>query len=192
MIYKVLPDVEIKWHDVWVGAVLTAILFLIGQWGLGLYLGRQSTDSTTSAAGALPMLLLWVYYTAQILFFGAEFTQVYANKYGSHIQPSPHAVAVTEEARAQQGMPRREDLERAAGKPDGRAQSPGRNSSGGAPALTTAVSADGLPAAGAQGSGKNGTAQHNAQHNIEDAAAVMTGVGLYLILSRIFKRDKGE
>jgi membrane protein len=113
-IYKVLPDVEIAWSDVWVGAATTALLFTVGKLLIGLYLGHASVGSTYGAAGSLLVLLIWVYYSSQILFFGAEFTQVYARRYGSRIVPSEHAVALTEEARAQQGMPRPEAIENAA------------------------------------------------------------------------------
>ncbi|MDQ3813124.1 MAG: YihY/virulence factor BrkB family protein [Armatimonadota bacterium] len=123
VIYKRLPDVEIKWRDVWMGGVVTAILFTLGKFLLGLYLGRSSVASPYGAAGSFAVLLLWINYAAQIILFGAEFTQVYANKYGSHIVPSPNAVPVTEEARAQQGMPRPEQVGAAAhggttGQPD--------------------------------------------------------------------------
>jgi membrane protein len=85
-IYKVLPDVEIHWRDVWIGAVITSLLFTIGKVLIGLYLGHSSTASTYGAAGSLVVILLWIYYSAQILFFGAEMTQVYANQYGTHIE----------------------------------------------------------------------------------------------------------
>jgi membrane protein len=104
-IYKYLPDVEISWHDVWIGGAFTALLFVIGRLLLGLYLGNSSTTSVYGAAGSLVVILLWVYYTAQILFFGAEFTQVYANRYGSHIVPDEDAMPLTEEARANMGIP---------------------------------------------------------------------------------------
>jgi membrane protein len=110
MIYKVLPDAKIAWNDVWIGAAATALLFTIGKFLIGLYLGRSSTASTYGAAGSLVIILLWVYYSAQILFLGAEFTQVYAKTYGSQIRPAENAVAVTEEARAQQGIPRTEKV----------------------------------------------------------------------------------
>ncbi len=103
-IYKELPDAEIGWRDVWVGAAMTSFLFGVGKYALGLYLGKSSVGSAYGAAGSLAVLLLWIYYASQILFFGAEFTQVYAKKYGSNILPSDHAEAVTAEARAQQGM----------------------------------------------------------------------------------------
>ena len=78
MIFKFLPDVEIQWRDVWIGAVMTAILFGIGKWLLGFYLGSGAAGSAYGAASSLITLLLWVYYSSQILLFGAEFTQVYA------------------------------------------------------------------------------------------------------------------
>lgn len=96
MIYKVLPDVEIAWRDVWIGAAVTALLFTIGKFLIGLYLAHSSVASTYGAAGSLVVLLLWIYYSSQILFLGAEFTQVYATRYGSQIRPSEHAVPVKE------------------------------------------------------------------------------------------------
>ncbi len=88
MIFKVLPDVHIKWKHVWVGALVTAALFVLGKYLIGLYLGTSTLSSTYGAAGSLVVFLLWVYYSAQILFLGAEFTQVYANKYGDGILPT--------------------------------------------------------------------------------------------------------
>jgi membrane protein len=87
LIYKFLPDAEIAWRDVWLGAFVTAILFSLGKLLIGLYLGNSAIASTFGAAGSLALLLIWIYYSAQILFFGAEFTQVYANQYGSKIVP---------------------------------------------------------------------------------------------------------
>lgn len=95
MIFKVLPDVKIVWRDVWIGALLTALLFNLGKYLLGMYLGRSSVTSAYGAAGSLVIVLLWVYYSAQILFFGAKFTQIYSNRYGSHLDPAPGAEAVT-------------------------------------------------------------------------------------------------
>jgi membrane protein len=112
-IYKILPDATIEWSDVWVGAVVTALLFAIGKLLIGLYLGYAGVGSTFGAAGSLLVFLVWVYYSAQILFFGAEFTQVYARRYGSRIRPSEDAVAVTEEARGNEGVPRKEALQQA-------------------------------------------------------------------------------
>lgn len=104
LIYKFLPDVKITWKDVWIGSVITALLFAIGKFALGLYIGNGSVGSTYGAAGSVIVLLVWVYYSAQILFFGAEFTQVYAKKYGSRIVADKHAVPLTEEAKARQGI----------------------------------------------------------------------------------------
>jgi membrane protein len=87
LMFKFLPDARIAWRDVWIGAFLTSVLFAIGKLALGFYLGASSVGSSFGAAGSLIVLLLWVYYSAQILFFGAEFTQVYANRCGSRVRP---------------------------------------------------------------------------------------------------------
>jgi len=94
MIFKFLPDVKIQWRDVWIGAVMTAILFGVGKWLLGLYLGSGAAGSAYGAASSLITLLLWVYYSSQILLFGAEFTQVYAARAGRAFKPSEYAVRV--------------------------------------------------------------------------------------------------
>jgi membrane protein len=94
MIFKFLPDVEIQWRDVWLGAAMTAILFGIGKWLLGFYLGSGAAGSAYGAASSLITLLLWVYYSSQILLFGAEFTQVYATRAGRELKPSEYAVRV--------------------------------------------------------------------------------------------------
>ncbi|HEY4575677.1 MAG TPA: YihY/virulence factor BrkB family protein [Thermoanaerobaculia bacterium] len=96
LMFKFLPDVEIAWRDVWIGAVMTALLFTLGKFLIGLYLGKSSVASTYGAAGSLVIVLLWIYYSSQILFLGAELTQVYATHYGSQIKPSKHAVPVVE------------------------------------------------------------------------------------------------
>jgi membrane protein len=106
MIFKFLPDVKIPWSKVWVGAIGTALLFTLGKFLLGLYLGKQSTSSAYGAAGSVIVILMWVYYASVILFFGAEFTQVYARQTGAKIVPSKHAVPVREEERAEQGIPK--------------------------------------------------------------------------------------
>ena len=95
IIFKYLPDAEIHWRDVWIGAAITAILFAIGKWALGLYLGSGSAASAYGAASSLITLLLWVYYSAQILLFGAEFTQVYASEAGRGVKPDKYAVRTT-------------------------------------------------------------------------------------------------
>ncbi len=114
MMFKFLPDAKITWGDVLIGGAITSLLFSIGRFLLGAYLGNGSFGSTYGAAGSLVVILAWVYYAAQILFFGAEFTQVYAKKYGSQIVPDEHAMPVTEEARAQEGIPHAQDIESAA------------------------------------------------------------------------------
>ena len=91
LIYKYLPDVKIRWKDVWVGAIITALLFILGKYLIGLYLGKSSLGSTYGAAGSLIVFLAWVFYSAQVLLFGAELTQVYTRRYGSKIRPDRHA-----------------------------------------------------------------------------------------------------
>jgi membrane protein len=105
-IFKVIPDVKIRWRDVWLGALVTTILFVIARLLMGLYLGSNATASAYGAAGSLVLLLLWIYTSAQILFLGAEFTQVYARASGAPIAPDESAVALTAETRIQQGIPR--------------------------------------------------------------------------------------
>jgi membrane protein len=92
LIFKIVPDVKIEWRNVWIGAAMTALLFTLGKFLLGLYLGKASFASMYGAAGSLVVLVVWVYYSAQILFLGAEFTQVYAKHNGSNIRPSANAV----------------------------------------------------------------------------------------------------
>ena len=94
MIFKFLPDVNIQWRDVWIGAIITAIFFGIGKWLLGFYLGSGTAGSAYGAASSLITLLLWVYYSSQILLFGAEFTQVYAHRAGRAFEPSEYAVRI--------------------------------------------------------------------------------------------------
>jgi membrane protein len=83
MIFKVLPDVQLKWSDVWVGAGLTTVLFIIGKYAIGLYLGQVAVGNPFGAAGSFVVLLTWIYYSSLILLFGAEFTQVYATQCGT-------------------------------------------------------------------------------------------------------------
>jgi membrane protein len=99
MIYKVLPDVQLEWKDVLIGAAFTALLFTVGKALIGLYLGRSSVASAYGAAGSLVVILLWIYYSAQILLFGAEFTQVYTRRFGSHVGTT--AAQTVKEAKAQ-------------------------------------------------------------------------------------------
>ncbi|MGE5400583.1 MAG: YihY/virulence factor BrkB family protein [Ignavibacteriales bacterium] len=87
MIYKILPDVKLSWKDVRIGAIVTSVLFIIGKYLITLYLGRSSVSSTFGAAGSLALFIIWIYYTAQIIFLGAEFTYVYAVRFGSGVIP---------------------------------------------------------------------------------------------------------
>ncbi|HET6821750.1 MAG TPA: YihY/virulence factor BrkB family protein [Anaerolineales bacterium] len=113
MIFKFLPEIKIAWKDVWLGAAVTSALFSLGKFLIGLYLGRSEVGNTFGAAGSLAILLIWIYYSAQILFFGAEFTQVYANRYGSRIVPDPDMVKLTERERAEKGIPHEKNLKKA-------------------------------------------------------------------------------
>lgn len=112
-IFKILPDVDIAWTDVWLGAAATAVLFAVGKYGIGLYLGRSSFESAYGAAGSLLVLLVWVYYSSQILFFGAELTWVYAKHYHRRLRPARGAVFLTETARINQGIPHNEVVDEA-------------------------------------------------------------------------------
>ncbi|HEU4470248.1 MAG TPA: YihY/virulence factor BrkB family protein [Flavisolibacter sp.] len=94
IIFKVLPDAIIRWKDVMIGAMTTAILFMIGKFGITFYIGNSNVGSAYGAAGSLVVLLLWVYYSSVILYFGAEFTKAYAAGYGSPIHPNQYAVWV--------------------------------------------------------------------------------------------------
>jgi len=91
LMFRYLPDVRIKWRDVWLGAFATAVLFALGKSGVGFYLGRSSVGSAYGAAGSLVILLVWAYYSALIFFFGAEWTQVWARAHGRGIQPNRFA-----------------------------------------------------------------------------------------------------
>lgn len=126
-IFKVLPDVNIGWRDVLIGALVTAVLFKAGQYLLGLYFKFGSSTSAYGAAGSFVAVLLWVYYSAWILFFGAEFTQVWARRHNRKITPTKDAVPVTEEERAQQGMASEERLAR---KSAARQEAPGKSAPG--------------------------------------------------------------
>jgi membrane protein len=94
--YKVLPDAKIGWRDVWVGAVITAALFVLGKFLIGFYLGRSDPGSAFGAAGTLAVILIWIYYASHIVLFGAEFTQAWAEKYGAGIRPERGASKTVE------------------------------------------------------------------------------------------------
>ncbi len=100
MVYRFVPDKEISWKDVWLGASVTSLLFVLGRYAIGLYLTISKTGAAYGAAGSLIVLLIWIYYSAQIFLLGAEFTQVFARKYGSHKEPTP-----TKEAPSMQKIP---------------------------------------------------------------------------------------
>jgi len=94
VIFKILPDAKIKWKDVMPGAIASAVLFMIGKFGISFYISQSNVGTTYGAAGSLVILLLWVYYSSIILYFGAEFTKAYAVNYGGKIYPSEYAVAL--------------------------------------------------------------------------------------------------
>lgn len=95
-LFKVVPDAKIAWRDVWIGAAATAVLFVLGKFLIGLYLGNSDPGQAFGAAGSLAVLLLWIYYSGLIVLFGAEFTQAWADSRGSGIEPEPGAVRVVE------------------------------------------------------------------------------------------------
>jgi membrane protein len=92
LMFKYLPDVRIAWSDLWVGAAVTALLFVVGKYAIGLYLGNSGIASAYGAAGSIVVVLVWVYYSALIFFFGAEITRVYARRFGAGMEPSANAV----------------------------------------------------------------------------------------------------
>jgi membrane protein len=104
MTFKLLPAVTIAWRDVWLGAAVTSLLFTVGKFAIGFYLGKSAVASAYGAAGSLVIIVVWVYYSAQILLFGAEFTKVWTKRRGSGFVPAITAVPVTEEARTEQGL----------------------------------------------------------------------------------------
>lgn len=96
VIFKVLPDAKIRWHDVFSGALVTALLFMLGKFGISLYISQTKVGSTYGAAGALVVLIVWLYYSSIILYLGAEFTKAYAVAYGNDIHPNDYAVTIKE------------------------------------------------------------------------------------------------
>ena len=122
MIYKFLPDVRIQWRDVWIGAALTSVLFTVGKFLIGLYLGHSGVSSAYGAAGSLITVLLWVYYSSLIFFLGAEFTQVYARQYGSGVTPTENAEPISANKKRETPPP-----ERRSDHPNGQARSLGQS-----------------------------------------------------------------
>lgn len=105
MMFKILPDVKIAWNDVWIGAAATSVLFTIGKLLIGLYLAKGGVATPYGAAGSVVVMIVWVYYSAQILFLGAEFTKVYTHEHGSRfVEAAENAEPVTSEQRANQGL----------------------------------------------------------------------------------------
>jgi membrane protein len=112
MMFKYIPDAKVAWRDALVGGLVTSGLFTAGQAAIGFYLGRSNVGSAFGAAGSLVILLVWVYYSALILFFGAEFTKTFAKHVGAGLRPLGNAEPITEEARREEGIPRDDDRER--------------------------------------------------------------------------------
>jgi len=112
LIFKLLPDVTVSWKDVWIGAVFTAVLFMMGKFLIGMYIGTASIGSVYGAAGSLVVVLVWTYYSSQILFFGAELIRAYAKYYDAQpILPTEQAVPMSEKELTKQGMPSPEGSE---------------------------------------------------------------------------------
>ncbi len=104
LIFKLVPDAAIRWRHVWIGAVVTSVLFVLGKFLIGIYLGRAAVVSAYGAAASFAIVLLWLYYSAQILFLGAEFTHAHATICGSHVRPTPNARPISIAERAQEGL----------------------------------------------------------------------------------------
>jgi len=94
LVYRLVPDAIVAWRDVWLGAIVTSLLFDLGNWLIGIYLGKVSVGSVYGAAGSLAVLLVWLYYSAQVFLYGAELTKTFAKRYGAGLLPAPGAVAM--------------------------------------------------------------------------------------------------
>jgi hypothetical protein len=116
LMYKVLPDATIAWKDVWTGAAVTALLFTVGKFLLGLYLGKADVAAGYGAAGSLVIVLIWVYYSSQILLFGAEFTAVYAERYGV---PAENAEPAADPSTKRAGVGKEKDRRSTTARPIG-------------------------------------------------------------------------
>jgi membrane protein len=101
VILKMLPDVRLRWGDVWIGGLVIAILFVLGKFLIGLYLGHTGASSTYGVAGSLALILLWIYYSSIVFLFGVEFTQVWVHQRGREVEPKPGATRISREATAQ-------------------------------------------------------------------------------------------
>ncbi|MEO8090868.1 MAG: YihY/virulence factor BrkB family protein, partial [Gemmatimonadales bacterium] len=110
--FKVLPDAGVAWRSVWVGSAATAVLFVLGKFLIGLYIGKSNPGEAYGAAGSLIVLLLWIYYSASIVLFGAQFTETWAEQRGEGVQPAPGAIRVRKERKGGEGRERREGRER--------------------------------------------------------------------------------
>jgi membrane protein len=118
IIFKVLPDARIRWRDVWIGSLVTSLLFMLGKFLIGFYLGQSTLSSAYGAAGSVVIVLLWVYYSSIILYFGAEFTQVYAYRFGARISPRPYAVWVEHKEIERRDAPHWQSSRKPPHKPD--------------------------------------------------------------------------
>lgn len=112
LMFKFLPDARVAWRDVWIGAVFTAVLFLAGQFALGYYLGAGPLSTRYGAASAVLVILVWVYYASMIVFFGAQFTQVFANRHGSRVREGREGRSLREAVAQEQSEPEQEGVER--------------------------------------------------------------------------------
>jgi membrane protein len=112
LMFKILPDAAIRWKDVWIGAMVTSLLFILGKFALGIYFGKAEPGSAYGAAGSIILLMLWVSYSCMIVFFGAEFTKQYAVQYGAKIQPKRGAELILPDEKEQEVKEKREAVEK--------------------------------------------------------------------------------
>ncbi|MEO7047283.1 MAG: YhjD/YihY/BrkB family envelope integrity protein, partial [Ferruginibacter sp.] len=111
LLFKILPDAKIKWKDVFIGGIVTALFFTLGKLGIGFYLGKSNIGTLYGAAGSIIIFMLWVYYSSVILYLGAEFTKVYAKLYGGKIVPNEYAEwIIIQEKRASSPQLKNKDL----------------------------------------------------------------------------------
>ena len=191
LMFKILPDAQIQWRDVWVGAALTSVLFSVGKFALSWYLARPGTASAYGSAGALVVLLLWINYASQILFFGAEFTKVYANRFGSHIEPEAHAQEILPAQRAAQGIEPQPTHKGASAK-SGDARKADKGNAD-ASAQLAANKSDALPSdqtlTSAEKTAKIAELRAESRKNFEFSMAVVAG-GLMAVVIALKKRER--